>query len=583
MFHLKDSRPARIFIFILFIAASHAVAQAVSPSPDDSVFVRGVELFSQGSYEQSLKNFQWLTRDGATYRREESKLFLAKIHMQSKMFSVAEIELKELLKTIPPSSHKDEIRFTLSDALWRQKKQYEALTVLMNGTMSLQSDSVRQINTAYITSLIDKLTAKELQDATDAYKGKQEEVVLVYCRALGELQKGDREKAKKLLYPVIANIAANPYRDYCVKLYQTLESEDFKSSNNYVIGVMLPLTIKDKSNSPATEVLDGIKFAINSYNTKGIKTVGLSICDTRRDTTVIDSIAKEFGKIPSLKAVVGPLYSDECKRAARDLYDAKTPLFSPTATDETLTAQSPYFWQANPTFSVRGRTMAHYLFEQEKKRKIAVIFSDEGNSSLYAKAFAREFVALRGSVVLEDKYKLDNPDLTKITNKLKAQQKNIDGVFLPVSNQKIINDLLSSFEQAELVMPIYGNQDWYNAPELSTSTTLSNMLVFCSDYFLDYANSDFTSLNDGFYAVTGYDINRNVLYGYDTANLILQSLEVQSTIPPDGGIMRSLNFKGMHNDYSFKGGKINSSVNVIRCQDGIFQRIITYNPDSGIY
>jgi branched-chain amino acid transport system substrate-binding protein len=585
MYHSKDNFFVRYILFVLIIASLRVSAQTNTTPPDDAAFSEAVNLYTQGNDEQALEKFQALARENSSFRSEESKIFIAKIHIRNKQYSVAEIELKDLLKNYPSSQYRDEVRFTLSDALWQQKKGYEALTVLMNGAMSLKSDSLKQVNAAFITGLLDKLSNKELLDVNEAYKEKAEDVLLTYCRAKTASVKGEREKAKKLLYPIVANISSNPYRDFCVKLNRAIETEDLKFDNNYVIGVMLPLKLDDTlaGKTPAREVLDGIKFAADTYNAKGIKTAGLFICDTRRDTSVIDSIAKEYAKVINLKAVIGPLYSDECKRASKALEKLKIPIFSPTATDENLTGLTPYFWQANPTFSVRGKTLAHYIFEQEKKRKMAIIFSEEGNSSIYAKAFAREFVALHGSVVYEDKYKLDDPDLTKITNKLKSLQRNIDGVFVPVSNQKIINDLLSAFEQAELFIPIYGNQDWFMSPQLSTSTTLSSMLVISSDYFIDYNDFEFEALNDRFHSLNGYDINRNVLYGFDAANLVIQSLEVQSVIPADGGMMKSLVFKGLHNDFSFKGGRINSSVNIIRVQDGIYQRVTKYNPDSDEY
>ncbi len=585
MYRSKDKFFTRCFLLILCAASLRVCAQTNSTPPGDAGFSDAVGLYSQGNYEQALVKFQSLAAENASPHAEESKIFIAKIHIKNKQFSVAEIELQNLLKNNASSLYRDETRFTLSDALWQQKKNYEAFTVLMNGAMSLKTDSLKQVNAAFVSGLLDKLSHKEMLDVNETYRGKAEDVLLTYCRAKSTALKGEREKAKQLLYPIIANVSSNPYRDFCVKLYQSIESEDLKFANNYVIGVMLPLKLDDThaGKTPAREVLDGIKLAVDTYNAKGIKRAGLFICDTKRDTGIIDSIAKEYAKVVNLKAVIGPLYSDECKRASKVLGDLKIPMFSPTATDENLTAHTPYFWQANPTFTVRGKTLAHYIFEQEKKRKMAVIFSEEGTSSVYAKAFAREFVALHGSVVYEDKYKLNDPDLTKITNKLKSLQKNIDGVFLPVSNQKVINDLLSAFEQAELFIPIYGNQDWFMSPQLSTSTTLSSMLVISSDYFIDYNDFEFEALNDRFHSINGYDINRNVLYGYDAANLVMQSLEVQSVIPADGGMMKSLVFKGLHNDFSFKGGRINSAVNIIRLQDGIYQRIMKYNPDSDEY
>ena len=214
MYRLKDNFYTRVLLYFLFLSAARITAQT---NPDDSTFSEGANLYSQGKYEPALEKFQWLTREGASFRVEESKIFIAKIHLQSKQYSVAEIELKDLLKKNTSSPYRDEMRFTLSDALWRQKKGYEALTVLMNGALLIKTDSLKQVNSTYITALLEKLSHKELQDANDAYKGKSEEVILTYCFAKSSAAKGDREKAKQLLYPVVANVSLNTYRDLCVK------------------------------------------------------------------------------------------------------------------------------------------------------------------------------------------------------------------------------------------------------------------------------------------------------------------------------------------------------------------------------
>ena len=414
------------------------------------------------------------------------------------------------------------------------------------------------------------------------YKGKPEETLITLCLAKHSVEKGEREKARDYLFPVVASNSTNPYRQDVVALYQSLDSLILNSPNDRIIGVMLPLSsIKNNNNKlPAEEVLDGIKFAVDLHNASTNNRIGLLIRDTKRDSSVIESIVKEFAEIKELKSVIGPLYSDECRLAAKGLSARKIPLFSPTATDEDLTTLYTYFWQTNPNFSTRGKVMAHYVFEQENRKKIAVIYSNEGYSSICARSFIREFTSLGGSVILEDKYSLNNPDFGKITNKIKSMHTMPEGVFAPVSDKKVVSDLLSAFVQAELVIPIYGNQDWFNAPGLETSSTLSNLLVFSSDYFLDFNDTAFTGLNEKFYRINGFDINRNVLYGYDAANLLIESLEIQSAIPPDGGMLRRMVFNGLHNDFSFRGSKVNSSLNIIRYQDGNYIRLTKLTLDA---
>ena len=580
---MKNKMFRYVVLCLIMLSASFLTAGTDKNEQTDTLFNTGLSLFTQGKYRLALEPFQTICDvSNSEYRKEEAQIFIAKIHLNLQQYLIAEQELKELLKTKPGSAYKTEIRITLADVLWKQKNKIECLTVLITASGETKEDSIRTRTMDYITELLGNFSEKEIQSTRLLYKGKQEDALFAYCLAKLALQKGDTEKAKNILYPSVVTSSNNPYRDFVVKLYQTLESDQYAASGDYVLGVMLPLSIKKNTDArlPSGDVLDGIKLAIDNYNAKGGHKIGLAIRNTERDSMVVDTIVKEFATIKELKAVIGPLYSDECKWAAKKLSVYKIPLFSPTATDENLTAQSPYFWQANPTFSVRGKVMAHYVFEEDKRRKMAILFSDEGFSAICAKSFAREFTALRGTIVYEEKYQLNSTDFSRITNKIKSQQNNLEGIFLPISDRNAVAALLAAFVQADITLPIYGDQDWFNAPGLETSSTLSSLLVFSSDYFIDFSDTAFTSLNEKFYKINGYDINRNVLYGYDTANLLVQTMEVQSSIPADGGLMKLMTFPGLHNDYSFRNGKVNSSLNFVRWQDGVYERITKFSLDT---
>jgi hypothetical protein len=71
------------------------------------------------------------------------------------------------------------------------------------------------------------------------------------------------------------------------------------------------------------------------------------------------------------------------------------------------------------------------------------------------------------------------------------------------------------------------------------------------------------------------DANRNILYGYDAAEYVLNSM-------PEGRPGRSelkkamesgVTYKGIHNNIIFDSDRVNRSLNVIRYKDGKFELI----------
>ena len=127
---------------------------------------------------------------------------------------------------------------------------------------------------------------------------------------------------------------------------------------------------------------------------------------------------------------------------------------------------------------------------------------------------------------------------------------------------------------------MYGNQDWFAAKGLETSTTLAGDFTISSDYFINYSDPEYIQVNRMFSAQTSMDANRNVLYGYDTTEYVLDLLA--TTNNDTKKISASLNsgrdVKGFHNNISFSLNHVNKYLNILKYQSGIYQLIQRYKP-----
>ena len=106
---------------------------------------------------------------------------------------------------------------------------------------------------------------------------------------------------------------------------------EYRSQN--LLAVLLPLTDSKSGgqNPAAKEILAGIKFAAAEYNKNHENKIGLVIRDTENDSVVISGIAEELSMVPAIKAVIGPIFSDEVRATLADFHDSGIPVISPTA------------------------------------------------------------------------------------------------------------------------------------------------------------------------------------------------------------------------------------------------------------
>jgi ABC-type branched-subunit amino acid transport system substrate-binding protein len=135
--------------------------------------------------------------------------------------------------------------------------------------------------------------------------------------------------------------------------------------------------------------------------------------------------------------------------------------------------------------------------------------------------------------------------------------------------------ILSQLEQQGINLTLYGNQDWLSAKGFESSSTLSNQLIFTSDYFIDYDDPNYQAFNKTFYQKTHMDLTRNVLYGYDAAKFVLASFyggdpdrQALKTAMESGKV-----YSGYHNNICFDSERVNKFLNIIRYRDGKFQLV----------
>ncbi len=476
----------------------------------------------------------------------------------------------------PNSNYVDEIRLLLTKYNLEIANYYNAFREILFIIEKTNSTTYEQkakkigegISAKYLNDTqLDKLNSSFTSTKVKSY------ILLEKGKYL--IRNGDAVGAKKVFEELISSYPESAEFTEAKKLIDYSHSSE---PAKMVIGVMLPLEMNsagEYNTQSAAEILEGIKFAVDEFNKLRSDKIGLLIRDTKKDVNQIKKIKEEFTSLNSLIAILGPIFSNEVRATLEEFDDYDIPIISPTATDDDLTSLNHYFFQANPSFTVRGKIMAQYVFYVENKRIVSVINSIEGYSPILAGSFTEEFEKLGGKVLKKESFRDDYTDFSGPISKIFNDSLTIEGLYIPLSDNSVTPLIFSELSKHGMKIPLYGNQDWFTAKGFETAPEISNNLVFESDNFVDFNSEIYKNFNEQYNAITGKDVSRNVLYGYDAAKFLLTVLRNSELNRKNlvNKMISGMVGNGLHNNISFDERRVNKFLNIVRYKNGVFELV----------
>ncbi|MFZ0453849.1 MAG: ABC transporter substrate-binding protein [Ignavibacteriaceae bacterium] len=571
---------------IFFIISNIFLEYPQSNESSEADFSRAVKLFDSGDYNGALIIFNLIAGQNSNPEKEISLLFKGKCLLRINNFDEADSTLIKFIDLYPTSNYVDETRLTLSKSYYEEKDYFDSFKELVN--IITASNSEFYINYAKGTgekiaeNFLISPDIKKIYNSTNESKSKP---YLLLILSKLNVTEGNLKAASQYLQLLVNKYPNSDEQGEASLLKEKIDSDLLTVQPNTIIsspliGVMLPLNgdkVSSSAASAASEILEGIKYAVAGYNSSHEnEKIGLVIENTKLDKSKIDSIKLEFQNIPSLRAVIGPIFSDEVRIAINEFQDTDIPIISPTATDSGLTSKNDNFFQANPPFSLRGKVMADYVFRTENKNRLAVLYSVDGYSPLLASTFINEFKKIGGEIFASASYKSNSFSLSEPVSQIAAFQDTLQGIYIPLADKIDVPAIFSQLVQQDTVVtPVFGNQDWFYAKGFESAPAFSENLIFTSDYFINFSDSNFIHFSRDFFNTTNIDPNRNVLYGYDTAEYLLEIIENSnnSRYAVKRKMESGITVKGFHNNISFNKDHINKYLNIVRYKNGRFQLI----------
>ena len=566
------------FLVTLIICALNlAYSQVVTEEEINNQFNNAVALFNSGKYDEALAGFNKIIIDYKyNSKTTASEFFKAKIYFELKQYNQFKYTAEQFAEAYPNSNYIDEMRLLLTKYYIDIANYYNAfkeILFIVDKTKSSEYElKAKEIGEGISAKYLNDTQLDRLSSSFNSSKVKSY-ILLQQGKYL--FRNGNTPDAKNKFSELTRTY---PESDEYNEAKKLLDYQYSSEPATTVIGVMLPLDISSTgvyNSQPAAEILEGIKFAVDEFNKLRNDKIGLLIRDTKKDVNQIKKIKEEFTSLNSLIAILGPIFSNEVRAALEEFDDYDIPIISPTATDDDLTSLNHYFFQANPSFTVRGKIMAQYVFYVENKRIVSVINSIEGYSPILAGSFTEEFESLGGKVLKRESFKDDYTDFSGLISKIFNDSLTIEGLYIPLSDNSVTPYIFSELIKYGIKIPLYGNQDWFTAKGFETAPEISNNLVFESDYFVDFSTDAYKNFNEQFNSITGKDVNRNVLYGYDAAKFLLTVLRNSELNRKNlvNKMISGMVSSGLHNNISFDERRVNKFLNIVRYKNGVFELV----------
>jgi len=534
-----------------------------------------IELIDSKEYSSALAQLQ-LIKDKYPERQSLIDFLIIKSSYELHRHGNVEELSNEYLAVYPQSKYSQEVQMFLMKSLFEQKKYEESFNVAIELLKKSTSISKKiELKSFIELAISENISPSYLQQYSEKENDNYILPFVLYLTAKSFYEIGDVENGEKYANKVIKNHITS--EEYLQAVNLKLQPVSYSSSEDEVIvGVMFPLSnSQNEKNVLVEQILDGVKFAFHEYNKDRTDKIGLIIEDTKNNSDEIRRIIEEFNSDKRIKCVIGPIYSSECDDVIKNLNLTDLVFISPTATDVDLTENNEQIFQANPPFDLRGKAFAQFAFFVDSKKKFAIINSIEGYSTIMANAFAEEIKKLGGQIIFKETFKELASEISSVISKLKNIAKDIDGIYLPISQSKEAELLISELVKLNVKIPIFGTQDWMEAKGLEKTSEWNNIVRITSDYFIDYQESRFVEFSNSYSSILNKEPNRYSLYGYDAAKHLITALRtsVQSRYAVRMKLNSGFKTVGFKNNITFSSKKRNTYLNILKYSDGKFSLV----------
>lgn len=420
---IKNSKRIFRHVIVFILIASSFVFAANRETVD-----MALQHYQRGAYEKALAIF----RDVYNSKPVNENVFAAvslfmmvKCDFELSNYDQVIHDSRLFERTFIESRYLPDVMFERAKALAIKNQHYPAMLSAIR-ILSLTQEAELRKDVMEFSSDISRfyLQPKDLEMLSSLVVGVESLTYLKLIWAEKNIMSGDIAGAENLLQEVKSDLVDMSFIEKYKELNKYLNKSRENIDPEINIAVVLPLT--GRYSTSGNDLLEGIKFAFESYRNKCKKRVNIIIVDTESDIRSGLSNLKELLDMQNITAVIGPLTSEMAISMAPLCEYAGVPLIAPTATADNLIEMGNSIFQLNPEQQQRAKVLANFATDSLKFKRFAVVAPTTEYGIDITNAFTKT-VESNGAKVVYNVWYNDVP--TNINSKLEELKDNAE--YLP--------------------------------------------------------------------------------------------------------------------------------------------------------
>ncbi|MCX6138670.1 MAG: ABC transporter substrate-binding protein [Ignavibacteriales bacterium] len=373
---------------------------------------------------------------------------------------------------------------------------------------------------------------------------------------------------------------------------------ELSEQKSILFGVLLPLlrgrTDRGQVRMVAQEFLEGMTVAVEDYNhsprRQGAR-IALDVRDTGGDSLLAATQAGVLAETGKTLAIIGPLFSAEARTVSKVATAYGIPVISPTATDNGIAAGSPFLFQLNPDYEMRGRALAMYAIQTLGYTRMGIFAPKTLPAHGVCEAFSAEVRKRGGEIVSDIRYPLNTTDLRhllramiadalkrakvdQVTDTAAVFANYLQAIVCPIDDAAEIGILTPQMRYYNIPSQILGTSEWNDLSELEMNKLYADGVLFCADRWIDdpAAAAEFRAR---FQQSTGRPPGGNAILGYDVMRFVIASVTTGATNREKlrAQLSHAEPFEGLQTAITLGNRRVNAALRIIQYKKGKLIRI----------
>ena len=340
------------------------------------------------------------------------------------------------------------------------------------------------------------------------------------------------------------------------------------------LGILLP-PAEGEGAAQTQALFNGVRLAVEAANEAGGRPVRMVFRDTGSSADGARQAASSLIRAGA-DALIGPLFSEQAEAAGEVAEEAGVVLMAPLATDPAVSRDRRYVFQANPSVSMRGRLMAHFVVNSLiTVDQVGVIGqADNSTSEQMASSFREEIERLGEQPAF---YKLlPNAvgwrDLASQVGAGTMQQ--ADAVYMPIAGtdaETLVSAALTSLDRIDERMRVLGNSAWHDIPVKQQASKHST--TYANVFYVDEDQGQVQSFRRRYEELAGHPpsggVTERLAYtGHDVARFLITSLEGDADQSLPETLHEQPPYQGLGIRLNFENSNMNEALFYLRYRNG---------------